>query len=111
MAFRQGRSPGAAFSSSVALLNSRGWLVCFLFAKIFRLTSQDGKISLMPVGYGSIEYGQISDLPCVNGFGGLKTEMIRLRAIPCSALRSRERMLPGPSLVDACLLQARELLS
>ena len=69
------------------------------------------KSVLVPVGYGSIEYGQISDLPCVNGFGGLKTEMIRLRAIPCSALRSRERMLPGPSLVDACLLQARELLS
>ena len=63
------------------------------------------------VGYGSIGYGQISDLPCVNGFRGLKTEMIRLRAIPWSSLWSRERMLPGPSLVDACLLQARELLS
>lgn len=36
---------------------------------------------------------------------GLKAEMIRLRVIPCSRLRSRERMLPGPSHV--CLPEAR----
>jgi hypothetical protein len=36
---------------------------------------------------------------------GLKTGMIRLRVIPCSRLRSRERMLPGPSHV--CLPEAR----
>ena len=45
---------------------------------------QDGKISLRRfyVGYGGIEYDQTSDLSCVNGFRGLKTEMTRLRAIP-----------------------------
>jgi hypothetical protein len=63
------------------------------------------------VGYGSIEYGQTSDLSCVLGFRASKTEMIRLRAIPSSPLRWRERVLPGPSLMDAGLLQARELLS
>jgi hypothetical protein len=49
--------------------------------------------------------------PSVNGFGGLKTELIRLRVISRSQLRSRERVLPEPSLVDVCLPGNRELLS
>jgi hypothetical protein len=94
----------------VALLNSRGGLSAFCSPRAFQLAEPRWQISLsrLPVGYGSIGYGQISDLPCVKGFGGFKTEIIRLRAIPCSPLRSRERMPSGPLLLDP---QARELLS
>lgn len=64
MAFRRGRSPCAAsaFGRFVELVRRT---FCFSLPRVFRLVEPIWQVSLsrLPMGYGSIEYGQISEFP------------------------------------------------
>jgi hypothetical protein len=70
VAFGRGRSPCAA-SAFGRFADFLRQAFCFLFAKSLSARAPRFQISLsrLPVAYRSIEYGQISDLPCVNWFG------------------------------------------
>jgi hypothetical protein len=78
------RSPcGASAFGRFAELSRQAF--SFYSPRVFRLAEPSLQNQSWPTGgsYGSIEYGQMSNLLRVNGFGPLETEIIRLRSIPC----------------------------